>query len=159
MTSCPFCTPSVIEMQFFDNQYFYAIYNHSPILPGHSLIIPKIHMERFGDLQTELSSALFPFTQKVMQVLQQAFNVADFDLTIQDGAKAGQTIPHLHLHVIPRYINDLPNPGAWYPIFKEHEHKELIDSFNRPKIPVQKLNEITFHLKETANHIFNSNKK
>lgn len=156
MINCPFCNPRVIEMQFIDNQYFYAIYNHSPILPGHSLIIPKNHVERFGDLQTELSSALFPFTQKVMSVLQQAFNVADFDLTIQDGAKAGQTIPHLHLHVIPRYINDLPNPGDWYPIFRKHENNELIDSFNRPKIPIEKLNEITSYLKETASIIFNS---
>ena len=88
--------------------------------------------------------------------MQSAFNVYDFDISLQDGKNAGQTVPHLHLHIIPRYVNDLPNPGDWYPILEKFENQELLDSYNRPIIPSDTLNEITVKLRNTAFRLFHN---
>jgi bis(5'-adenosyl)-triphosphatase len=140
--SCPFCQPNVLKVTFAESENFWAIYNLSPVLPGHVLIVPKQHLCSFLDLDEILNVEMVVFSRKIIKTLQHAFNSKSFDWTIQDGKPAGQTVDHMHMHIIPRHDKDMPEPGDWYPALAENEFK-LIDSFNRPKLNNEQLEKIT----------------
>ena len=123
-----------------------AIYNIAPIVPGHVLILPKEPLESLNDLREEQLQSFFSFARKVTNFIVQEFKATDFDWTIQDGRAAGQTIPHLHLHVIPRVKGDFPNPGDWYPVF-EKSLEENIDSDGRKRLSEEEMGEIVRYLR------------
>lgn len=152
-TNCAFCHPHVQENHFARSENFLAVYNIAPILPGHSLIIPKWHVLSLMALSEQELCEMMLFSRKVVQVLMNVFGHTGFDWTIQEGIEAGQTIPHLHLHVIPRAQNDLPQPGDWYPRLKQSE-LEIIDSSARPKLSFDELQTIAAKLKEAAKEVF-----
>ncbi|HEX6141626.1 MAG TPA: HIT domain-containing protein [Geminicoccaceae bacterium] len=96
-----------------------ALINLKPILPGHSLIVPDRHVARLLDLADLEVASLAAFARNVSALLVNVFNAAGMDWTLQDGPEAGQTVMHLHLHLIPRLAGDLPNPGDWYPALRQ----------------------------------------
>ncbi len=149
---CIFCTNKIHQHSFLESKNFIAIYNIAPILPGHSLIIPKVHSTSFMELSNELLSELSVFSKKATSLLQKAFNTKDFNWTIQDGESAGQTLMHLHLHIIPRKHKDLPNPGDWYPKLKKEFYSENIDSELRIKLNDKEHKQIIDHLRKLASH-------
>ena len=112
---CPFCRPWISEAVFAESQNFMAVYNIAPILPGHSLIVPKRHLESILDLSENELSEMMIFARKVTTVLLEVFHAEAFDWSVQDKEAAGQTISHLHLHMVPRLVGDLNEPGNWYP--------------------------------------------
>lgn len=75
-----------------------------------------------------------------------AFHSKAFDWTLQEGEDAGQTIPHLHIHILPRKLNDLPEPGDWYPQLAANQ-TNLIDSFLRPHHSPEEMEIIVSQLK------------
>lgn len=123
LDKCPFCSPDNQRNAFASSSSFLAIYNISPILPGHSLIIPRMHVKSMRSLSDELTSELFLFARKVTEVLLAFYGADAFDWSLQDNDAAGQTVPHLHLHIIVRHPSDLPNPGDWYPLLDEQGKK------------------------------------
>lgn len=127
---CPFCSEKILHTKFDESNKFIAIYNIAPILPGHSLIIPKKHVESLLDLTEEDLYEMVSFSRNVVKALLMAFNVNAFNWTIQEGEEAGQTVSHLHLHLIPRQMNDLPRPSDWYPLLRKSE-ANIIDSKSR----------------------------
>ena len=145
---CPFCKPEILSSVFAESEYFYAIYNIAPVFPGHSLLVSKEHFERFTDIPGQELSELMPFAKKTMEQLTKVFNATDFDIAVQDGFWAGQTIRHFHLHLIPRYENDLPNPGDWYPLFEKNDQK-IIDSQSRSMHSVEDISRIVDKLKKS----------
>ncbi|HYN81825.1 MAG TPA: HIT family protein [Gemmatimonadaceae bacterium] len=110
---CPFCGHGTEETKFAESDNFMAICNISPILPGHSLVIPKWHVHGLMHLSNSELCEMNVFARNTMSVLVKAFAADSFNWTIQDGEGAGQTVAHLHLHLIPRTANDLPNPDDW----------------------------------------------
>jgi bis(5'-adenosyl)-triphosphatase len=133
MENCPFCNPEIEKSAFLASANYLAIYNRRPILPGHSLVIPKSHYGSLMDLPEELLAELMTFGIGTVKLLMRAFQATAFDWTIQDGWAAGQTVPHLHLHLIPRKEGDLPEPGDWYPEF-EKSINPTIDSNQRHQL-------------------------
>ena len=131
--ACPFCDPAITESEFASSPNFRAIYNLAPILPGHSLIIPREHVQSLLGLSEEKLHELMSFSCHVMKGLLSAFGVSAFNWTIQEGEEAGQTIPHLHVHLIPRRVNDLRQPEDWYRLLRRSE-SEAIDSEARRKL-------------------------
>ncbi len=111
---CPFCNEEVTNEAFAEGNDCIAIYNHAPIVEGHSLVIPKKHITNLLSMSDEEYSNIFHFTRKVTAFLTDHYNTPEFDLTIQQGQNAGQSIEHLHLHIIPRRYNDLPQGVEWY---------------------------------------------
>lgn len=93
-----------------ENKYAFAIYDSFPVSKGHSLIIPKKVVSSIFDLGDEEYSFLFKLTKDVKLILKNKFNPDAFNFGINDGEKAGQTIEHAHLHIIPRYSGDLSDP-------------------------------------------------
>ena len=131
---CPFCEPEIIESAFLESENFLAIYNLSPILPGHSLIIPKRHILSFLDLSEKGLTEFISLGQRTAYILSSYFRSKSFNLSIQDGFWAGQTVLHLHMHLIPRAQGDLKNPGDWYPELEKKFYNAEIDSTQRPKL-------------------------
>jgi diadenosine tetraphosphate (Ap4A) HIT family hydrolase len=109
MTTCPFCTlPSErIKRQ---NDLGLVIRDGYPISPGHTLIIPKRHIASFFQLQKQEYDALMRLVEEAKLELDAEFKPDAYNIGINDGSVAGQTVPHLHIHLIPRYQGDQEDP-------------------------------------------------
>jgi len=81
-----------------------------PISPGHTLVIPTQHIGSFFDLGHEERDALFTLLDEAKRRLDKEYHPAGFNIGINDGPAAGQTVPHLHIHLIPRYTGDQEDP-------------------------------------------------
>jgi diadenosine tetraphosphate (Ap4A) HIT family hydrolase len=94
-----------------DDLYTVARDNY-PVSSGHTLIIARRAVARFTDLTPEEKARLLHWTDWAVQHLQASLKpVPDgFNIGLNDGKAAGQTIPQLHMHVIPRYAGDVPDP-------------------------------------------------
>jgi diadenosine tetraphosphate (Ap4A) HIT family hydrolase len=106
---CPFCTlpdGRVVE----DNEFAILIRDGYPISPGHSLVIPKRHVGSFFEVTVPERAALLALLDKAKGLVEQDHTPAGYNIGINDGAAAGQTVPHLHIHLIPRYTGDQDDP-------------------------------------------------
>jgi|CXWK01.1.fsa_nt_gi bis(5'-adenosyl)-triphosphatase len=146
--TCPFCLPEINDIAFAEGRGFRAFSTNAPILPGHTLIAPMRHVERTRDLSSFEMSGMALFAQIVEQVLSRSFKTESFNWTIQQGAAAGQTVPHLHLHLIPRILGDLPSPGDWYPRIKFAG--EEVDSEKRSTISLDEMHRMAKHLRSVS---------
>ena len=108
-TSCLFCQLAQ-DHPVQENEYFYARFDKYPVTPGHLLVIPKRHVETLFELSEVERSTLFPFIEECKNLLEEQFSPTGFNFGVNQGQAAGQTIPHLHIHLIPRYPGDLPDP-------------------------------------------------
>ncbi|EST06434.1 Histidine triad (HIT) protein [Kalmanozyma brasiliensis GHG001] len=87
-----------------------AIVNLKPIVPGHVLVIPTTPYHRLSEVPSEVVSSLFQSVQEISRGLEQVFEADALTISVQDGEGAGQTVPHLHVHILPRKTGDIePN--------------------------------------------------
>jgi diadenosine tetraphosphate (Ap4A) HIT family hydrolase len=107
--TCPFCDISALRVVA-ENGLGFAIRDGFPISPGHTLIIPRRHVGSFFEISSEERQALMELLDGQKRELDLEFRPAAYNIGINDGAAAGQTVPHLHVHLIPRYPGDLPDP-------------------------------------------------
>ena len=107
--SCPFCTLPP-ERIIDENEHAVWIYDGFPISPGHSLIIPKRHVGSFFEITTPEKIAIFSLLDQAKNVVSTEHLPNAYNIGINDGPAAGQTVPHLHVHLIPRHINDVKDP-------------------------------------------------
>lgn len=121
-----------------------AVVNIAPILSGHAMVIPIKHYQHVLALPDDVYSDMMHFMRRVSAVLLKAYAAGGINWTLQEGEEAGQTVPHLHFHLIPRHADDLDNPGDWYPKLKEHQQ---IDSTDRRRLTPQEMSEIVSYLK------------
>jgi diadenosine tetraphosphate (Ap4A) HIT family hydrolase len=104
---CLFCA---IQNPIFENDLAYAIFDKYPVNPGHLLIIPKRHIASLFDATPAERAALFGLLRQGREFLRQQYQPDGFNIGINDGAAAGQTVMHLHIHLIPRFDGDIANP-------------------------------------------------
>lgn len=103
----------VTKQVFLKTQHVFGLVNLKPIVPGHVLICPLKPHTRLTDLSTEETTDLFSTVQLVQRMLGRIYFKSDdltagsFTVAVQDGPEAGQTVPHVHVHVLPRVKNDL----------------------------------------------------
>jgi bis(5'-adenosyl)-triphosphatase len=145
----PFTESRIREEVFLESENCLVVYNVSPILPGHSLVITKKQFKSILELRDEELFEFVRLAQQATRLLCRAFKTEHFNWTLQEGVCAGQTVPHLHLHLIPRHKGDLPHPGDWYPKLKQYENG-LIDSEKRPRLSNVELKQIVSHLRGLA---------
>lgn len=105
---CPFCTGE--RTLLVENAFAFSIEDSFPVSPGHSLIIPKTHVPTIFDLSNEAYAACFDLARVVRSLLLNKYKPDGFNIGANCGEPAGQTIAHAHLHLIPRYAGDVPNP-------------------------------------------------
>jgi bis(5'-adenosyl)-triphosphatase len=153
---CPFDDPDIRMTEYAGDDEFAAIYNIAPILPGHSLVVPRRHATRLGLLSDYEVCHFFVFARRITEFLSSYFKADGFDWTLQDGMSAGQTVGHVHLHVIPRWLGDLPSPGDWYTRLKspiDTDPNDAIDSDLRPRLSDTELNTIVTSLRVAATEV------
>ncbi|KAL2333108.1 hypothetical protein Fmac_014321 [Flemingia macrophylla] len=114
---------------FYSTQLSYAMVNLRPLLPVHVLVCPKREVKRFVDLTADETSDLWLTAQKVGGQLESYHKASSLTFAIQDGPQAGQTVPHVHIHVIPRKIGDFEKNDEIYDAIdeKEKELKQKLD--------------------------------
>jgi bis(5'-adenosyl)-triphosphatase len=149
MQGCPFCEPLVNNSCFLQKGGFRAVYNLAPILPGHALVVPVKHIVSLNELNDSELAEFVVFSRLVTKVLVQAFGAEGFDWSLQDGAPAGQTVQHLHLHIVPRKPADLPQGNDWYTLIHENEPK-MLDSSSREKLSRNEMDRMIALLKNAA---------
>ena len=104
---CAFCDPAVLARQaFYEDGLVLALYTHKPILPGHCLIIPKRHVERFEGLSKEEELQMSELIKKVNHAAMKVFGTSAYLLLQKNGHEVGQTVPHVHFHYVPRKAGD-----------------------------------------------------
>lgn len=150
--SCPFCNESILLSVFYTQKDFLGAYNIAPVLPGHSLIIPKKHVISITELNDHELFGFFNTARKVLAILMKAFHTDAFDWSLQEKPEAGQTIEHLHLHIVPRTKYDLQNPGDWYPLLQNND-SQIIDSLDRPRLTTENLHQIVNKLRSISDAI------
>ncbi|XP_043920983.1 bis(5'-adenosyl)-triphosphatase [Protopterus annectens] len=106
---------------FFQTELSFALVNRKPVLPGHVLVCPFRPAERFRDLKPEEVADLFQTTQKVADVVEKHFNATSLTISIQDGPEAGQTVKHVHVHVLPRKAGDFDRNDKIYDELQRHD--------------------------------------
>lgn len=104
---CPFCSP---ETPVLENTFSYARYDAFPVSPGHLLIISRRHTASWFDLTPEEQDAMLALLRAGKSLLDTTYHPGGYNIGINCGVVAGQTIPHVHLHFIPRYPGDTPSP-------------------------------------------------
>lgn len=144
---CPFCSAEIKDSVFYESAGMLAIYNIAPILPGHSLVIPRRHVESIFDLSAEEFDEFFRFAKEVTLILNKAFESQGFDWSLQESEEAGQTIPHLHLHIIPRKPGDFDQAGDWYPQL-EQSRTTVPGSDMRSRLNSDQIIEMVQHIKK-----------
>lgn len=87
-----------------------AIRDAFPVSPGHTLIVTKRHIATFFDTTSEERLSMFALMDKAKRALDAELQPAAYNIGVNDGPTAGQTIPHVHVHLIPRYAGDDDDP-------------------------------------------------
>ena len=89
-----------------EGENWYAFLDIFPRREGHTLVIPKQSVQRLSQLTNEMRNSLFEGVTSVQRVLSKHFETDDFTVCIHDGPLAGQEVPHVHVHVLPRLVGD-----------------------------------------------------
>lgn len=108
-TCCPFCQVEPAKV-LAENEHAIAFFDAFPVTVGHALVVPRRHVASFFDASPEEQAALFELAGQVRELLVAERAPDGFNVGINDGAAAGQTVMHLHLHLIPRYAGDTDDP-------------------------------------------------
>ena len=87
-----------------------AVLDGFPISEGHTLVIPKRHVELLFDLPEDDLAKVWALVAKVRQVLKKKYKPDGFNIGVNEGRAAGQTVSHAHVHIIPRRAGDVPDP-------------------------------------------------
>ncbi|KAI4286881.1 MAG: hypothetical protein L6R35_003865 [Caloplaca aegaea] len=131
-------TPQVFHL----TAHSFALVNIKPLLPGHVLVSPRRPAKRLSDLNHAEISDLFLTVQQVGRMVERFYGASSLNIAIQDGPAAGQSVPHLHTHIIPRQSLDLEDQGGSDAIYGMLEGedgnvgKHLWEKSNqRPKFP------------------------
>ncbi|MDK9718521.1 MAG: HIT family protein [Trichlorobacter sp.] len=107
--TCPFCTLDSNRI-ILSNDHTVVIRDGFPVSKGHTLIIPKRHIASLFEATAEEQASLLELLGLARQQLQEELKPNAFNIGINDGSAAGQTVMHLHIHLIPRYTGDQPDP-------------------------------------------------
>ncbi|KAF2125128.1 HIT-like protein [Dothidotthia symphoricarpi CBS 119687] len=119
-----FGTFVVTNQVFHLTRLSFAVVNLKPLLPGHVLVSPRRVVPRFNDLSAAEVQDLFLTVQRVSRMVERVFNASSLNIAIQDGADAGQSVPHVHAHIIPRKKDDLEEKGGTDAIYEMMEGEE-----------------------------------
>ena len=109
-TVCPFCHPDGERIAFTDaDANVIGLWDAFPVTPGHLLVIPTRHFPTWFDATPQEHAALVAGIAQARQTIEATRRPEGYNIGVNVGAAGGQTVPHLHVHVIPRYTGDVPN--------------------------------------------------
>lgn len=106
-TDCLFCDPSRAILR---NDHAFVRFDDFPVNPGHCLIIPFRHFASFFDATAEERAAIFSIIDVARALVDEKHAPGGYNIGVNVGPIAGQSVMHLHVHLIPRYAGDVENP-------------------------------------------------
>ena len=106
---CPFCVISR-DRVIFESANVLAVWDKYPVSVGHALLIPKRHVPTWFEATDTEQQELLRAIRNIKSLIEDAHSPDGYNIGINSGDAAGQTVPHLHLHVIPRYAGDVQDP-------------------------------------------------
>ncbi len=107
--NCPFCHLDEARI-FYNSRLVKGIWASFPLNPGHALLIPHRHIARWFDATAAEQAALTSAIEQAKAAIEEKYAPQGFNIGFNDRKAAGQTVPHLHIHVIPRYAGDVADP-------------------------------------------------
>jgi len=108
-TRCPFCNLEQSRIRL-ENEFGVSLPDAFPVAVGHTLVIPKRHVASLFDLPAEEQAAIWRLVAQVRDKLVSELHPDGFNVGVNDGSAAGQTVMHAHVHVIPRWKDDVADP-------------------------------------------------
>lgn len=103
MYFCKIVAGEIPAAKVFENEHVVAFLDISQVTKGHTLVIPKIHKENLYELTPEIAAHLFEIVPNIANAIKGAYEPIGLNLLNNNGEKAGQSVFHYHLHLIPRY--------------------------------------------------------
>ncbi len=104
---CPFCDDPDIVIK---NGLAFAHFDSYPVNPGHCLVITHRHVAEYFQATAEEKAAIWALVDEMKTIIDKEYSPDGYNVGVNIGVAAGQSIPHLHIHVIPRYKGDMENP-------------------------------------------------
>ena len=105
---CPFCKTD--EDILFSNSLIFALFDNYPVSKGHILLITKRHFDNFFEATEDELKAIDDLLKQAKNFIDNKFNPDGYNIGVNCGEVAGQSVMHLHIHLIPRYKGDMENP-------------------------------------------------
>ena len=107
---CIFCKEFNKDRIIYEDSTWVAVLDEYPVSKGHTLLIPKRHFETYFDLEYQEVSTIGVTIGVIKLTLDSMYHPSGYNIGVNCGASAGQTIPHCHIHIIPRYDGDMEDP-------------------------------------------------
>ena len=108
--NCPFCKAESERDIIASTSLSIAFFDAFPVSPGHALIIPRRHVASFFDLTKDEQQDMLKLADSVKRIVDEKYHPDGYNVGINVGEAAGQSIFHVHMHLIPRYKGDVSNP-------------------------------------------------
>lgn len=135
--NCPYCTrPEIQERKIVENELAFAFLGNMPIVPGHTLVVPKRHVAKYEKLTEAEMRAIEDLRVKIISALSKTFEAVGFNFAWNDEKIAGQSVPHFHLHILPRKEGDAG-------IYEYEPRKFLYRPGERKESPETELKEVS----------------
>ncbi|KAL7466286.1 hypothetical protein ACHAXS_006591 [Conticribra weissflogii] len=120
---------------FYRSTHSFGMVNLRPLVPGHVLVVSNRVAPLLSDLDEEEYDDLWKTTRKVQDLLKQQYKCEAFNVAVQDGAGAGQSVPHVHVHVLPRCQGDLERNDEIYDMLELWAPRDELAA-NKPRLEV-----------------------
>ncbi|WP_026560314.1 HIT family protein [Bacillus sp. J37] len=128
MSDCIFCkivNGEIPSAKVFENEHVVAFLDISQVTKGHTLVVPKAHKENIYELTPEIAGKLFEVVPKIANSIKEQFQPIGLNLLNNNGEKAGQSVFHYHMHIIPRYGKGDGFGAVWKPHTEEYTPQDL----------------------------------
>ena len=106
---CELCTSADVILE---NTLAYARYDNHSLSRGHLLVVPKRHVASFFDMSKNEQVAVLELLAEAQRHVQLSFSPDGYNIGVNVGAAGGQSRMHVHVHLIPRYVGDVPDPSG-----------------------------------------------
>ncbi len=109
MSDCIFCrilSGEIPAKRVYEDEEFLAFLDNGPVSHGHTLVIPKIHYDRFETTPEDVVGRMYQLVRRLSPAIARAVGTGDFNLGLNNGPSAGQAVFHTHVHIMPRRPND-----------------------------------------------------
>lgn len=133
-TDCLFCKiikGEIPATKVYEDDTTLAFMDIHPVNPGHTLVIPKTHVRNIFEAQEEILTQVMRTVKKVAHGIQNGLEVSDLNIVMNNGAHAGQTVFHAHIHLIPRHEGDGHTPWHGKKPYENSEQESIANSIKK----------------------------
>ncbi|WP_409294811.1 HIT family protein [Peribacillus sp. SCS-26] len=137
MSNCIFCSiikGDIPASKVYENEHVLAFLDISQVTKGHTLVIPKVHQENVYELTSDTAKHVFEAVPEIARAIQEEFKPVGMNILNNNGEKAGQSVFHYHMHLIPRYGSGDGFGAVWETHtseYKPDDLKEIADSISK----------------------------